>query len=139
MQMGKNVKNAKTIITIVIADNGLEYNVVIFMFQRLIEAVLREDLSEVILLLAHSDKKDVNEREEDDLIRTPLHISSSKGNVVLTLLLIWVRFYKCYSSGREINLEGIVAYMCIPVTKTNFEEIVTKIAMLCHRLLLLIL
>lgn len=93
MQMGKNVKNAKTIITIVIADNGLEYNVVIFMFQRLIEAVLREDLSEVILLLAHSDKKDVNEREEDDLIRTPLHISSSKGNVVLTLLLIWVRFY----------------------------------------------
>ena len=33
----------------------------------------------------------MNEREDDDLIRTPLHISSSKGNVVLTLLLIWVR------------------------------------------------
>ncbi|XP_046846323.1 arf-GAP with GTPase, ANK repeat and PH domain-containing protein 3-like isoform X2 [Xenia sp. Carnegie-2017] len=56
---------------------------------RLIEAVQKEDLSDVMLLLAHAEKKDVNEREDDDLIRTSLHISASKGNLVITLLLIW--------------------------------------------------
>ncbi len=70
----------------------VEHVVVNSLFQRLIEAVRKEDLGEVILLLAHSERKDVNEREDNDLIRTPLHISSSKGNVVLTLLLIWVGF-----------------------------------------------
>lgn len=60
--------------------------------QQLLEAVIREDLPQCILLLAHCSPEDLNTAYEDRESCTALHISCSLGNIVITQLLIWVRF-----------------------------------------------
>ncbi|XP_068716325.1 arf-GAP with GTPase, ANK repeat and PH domain-containing protein 1-like isoform X2 [Montipora foliosa] len=57
--------------------------------EQLLEAVMREDLPQCILLLAHCSPEDLNAVNEDRESRTPLQISCSLGNIVITQLLIW--------------------------------------------------
>jgi len=61
-----------------------------FSSQQLLEAVIREDLPQCILLLAHCSPEDLNTAYEDRESCTALHISCSLGNIVITQLLIWV-------------------------------------------------
>lgn len=55
----------------------------------LLRAVLDEDLPAVVLLLAHGSRAQVNQTYSESDPRTALHLSVSRGNVVLTQLLIW--------------------------------------------------
>ncbi|CAH3017430.1 unnamed protein product [Porites evermanni] len=57
--------------------------------EQLLEAVIREDLPQCILLLAHCTPEDLNTIYEDRESSTPLHLSCSLGNIVITQLLIW--------------------------------------------------
>lgn len=78
----------------VILSSILQYLIFFFFFflQQLLEAVIREDLPQCILLLAHCSPEDLNTAYEDRESCTALHISCSLGNIVITQLLIWVRF-----------------------------------------------
>lgn len=57
--------------------------------EQLLEAVMREDLPQCILLLAHCSPEDLNIANEDRQGCNALHISCSLGNIVITQLLIW--------------------------------------------------
>ncbi|XP_077994090.1 arf-GAP with GTPase, ANK repeat and PH domain-containing protein 1-like [Glandiceps talaboti] len=57
--------------------------------QQLLDAVTREDLRQVVLLLAHCTPDDVNTGYGDCDGRTSLHLSCALGNPVITQLLIW--------------------------------------------------
>ncbi|XP_055489522.1 LOW QUALITY PROTEIN: arf-GAP with GTPase, ANK repeat and PH domain-containing protein 3 [Leucoraja erinacea] len=57
--------------------------------QQLLRAVVEDDLRQVVLLLAHGTKEEVNETYGDGDGRTALHLSSAMANVVITQLLIW--------------------------------------------------
>ncbi|KAM6948956.1 arfGAP with GTPase domain, ankyrin repeat and PH domain 3 isoform 2-T2 [Aplochiton taeniatus] len=57
--------------------------------QQLLRAVVEDDLSLVVLLLAHGTKEEVNETYGDGDGRTALHLSCAMANVVITQLLIW--------------------------------------------------
>ena len=70
----------------------ISYFLLLFFLQQLLEAVIREDLPQCILLLAHCSPEDLNTAYEDRESCTALHISCSLGNIVITQLLIWVRF-----------------------------------------------
>lgn len=58
--------------------------------QQLMEAVIREDIRAVMLLLVHAQEDEVNYRYGDGDGRSALHLSCAMGNVVITQLLIWV-------------------------------------------------
>lgn len=62
-----------------------------FSLQQLHDAVSKEDLPLCILLLAHCCTKDVSAASDDADGFSPLHVSCSLGNIVITQLLIWVR------------------------------------------------
>ena len=51
---------------------------------------MREDLPQCILLLPRCSPEDLNAINEDRGSLTPLQISCSLGNIVITQLLIWV-------------------------------------------------
>ncbi|XP_068165119.1 arf-GAP with GTPase, ANK repeat and PH domain-containing protein 1 isoform X2 [Antennarius striatus] len=57
--------------------------------QQLLRATVEEDLRSVVLLLAHGGRQQVNETCGEGDGRNALHLSSRKGNVVITQLLIW--------------------------------------------------
>ncbi|XP_029192414.2 arf-GAP with GTPase, ANK repeat and PH domain-containing protein 1-like isoform X2 [Acropora millepora] len=57
--------------------------------EQLLEAVMREDLPQCILLLPRCSPEDLNAINEDRGSLTPLQISCSLGNIVITQLLIW--------------------------------------------------
>lgn len=57
--------------------------------EQLLEAVMREDLPQCILLLPRCSPEDLNAINEDRGSLTPLQISCSRGNIVITQLLIW--------------------------------------------------
>ncbi|XP_070536792.1 arf-GAP with GTPase, ANK repeat and PH domain-containing protein 1-like isoform X4 [Ptychodera flava] len=57
--------------------------------EQLLDAVTREDLRQIVLLLAHGTPEDVNTSYGDGDGRTALHLSCALGNVVITQLLIW--------------------------------------------------
>ncbi|TRY87743.1 hypothetical protein DNTS_010064 [Danionella cerebrum] len=57
--------------------------------QQLLRAVVEDDLTLVVQLLAHGSKDEVNETYGDGDGRTALHLSCAMANVVLTQLLIW--------------------------------------------------
>lgn len=58
--------------------------------QQLLRAVVEDDLRQLVMLLAHGSKEEVNETYGDGDGRTALHLSSAMANVVFTQLLIWV-------------------------------------------------
>lgn len=61
-----------------------------FVFQRIIEAVSKDDRRSCYPLLIHSTDNDINTRTSDNQKMTPLHISCKLGNSVLVQLLLWV-------------------------------------------------
>lgn len=65
-----------------------------FCLQQLIDALVREDIRNIILVLGHSHPEDINCPYSKDDGRTALHIAAALGNVVYVQLLLWV----CYSS-----------------------------------------
>uniref|UniRef100_A0A8C9RV20 Arf-GAP with GTPase, ANK repeat and PH domain-containing protein 1 n=1 Tax=Scleropages formosus TaxID=113540 RepID=A0A8C9RV20_SCLFO len=57
--------------------------------QQLLRATADEDLPNVVLLLAHGSRDQVNQTCGEGDGRTALHLACRKGNVVLAQLLIW--------------------------------------------------
>ena len=61
------------------------------LLQQLIDALVREDIRNIILVLGHSHSDDINSPYSKDDGRTALHIAAALGNVVFVQLLLWVR------------------------------------------------
>lgn len=67
-----------------------------FFFQNIFDAVSKENINDCYRLLISSSEKDVNVlmsfdvEGEDDVKMTSLHLSSFKGNIPITQLLLWV-------------------------------------------------
>eukprot|EP00106_Octopus_bimaculoides_P007544 XP_014774986.1 PREDICTED: arf-GAP with GTPase, ANK repeat and PH domain-containing protein 1-like [Octopus bimaculoides] len=57
--------------------------------QQLIDALVREDIRNIILLLGHARAEDINAPYSKDDGRTALHIAAALGNVVFVQLLLW--------------------------------------------------
>ena len=57
--------------------------------QQLIDALVREDIRNIILVLGHSHPDDINSPYSKDDGRTALHIAAALGNVVFVQLLLW--------------------------------------------------
>lgn len=57
--------------------------------QQLIDALVREDIRNIILVLGHSHSDDINAPYSKEDGRTALHIAAALGNVVFVQLLLW--------------------------------------------------
>ena len=58
--------------------------------QKLIDALVREDIRNIIIILGHATPEDINAPYGKDDGRTALHIAAALGNVVYVQLLLWV-------------------------------------------------
>ncbi|KAF6032912.1 AGAP1 [Bugula neritina] len=67
----------------------------------LIDAIARQEISQVILLLASSTPEDVNSAYSKSDRRTPLHIAAQQGNAIFLQLLLWYG-----ADVRKLDLEG---------------------------------
>lgn len=63
--------------------------------QQLIDALVREDIRNIVLILGHASAEDITAPYSKDDGRTALHIAAALGNVVFVQLLLWV-------SGRQL-------------------------------------
>ena len=54
------------------------------------EAVIKEDVRLVMLVLIHASQDDVNYHYGEGDGRSALHLSCAMGNVVIAQLLVWV-------------------------------------------------
>lgn len=54
-------------------------------------AVQAQDVSAVLLLLAHAQHGPLDASVEDPQLRSPLHLAAELAHVVITQLLLWVR------------------------------------------------
>ena len=59
-------------------------------FQQLIDALVREDIRNIVLILGHAQAEDITAPYSKDDGRTALHIAAALGNVVFVQLLLWV-------------------------------------------------
>ncbi|KAG8452555.1 hypothetical protein GDO86_004369 [Hymenochirus boettgeri] len=57
--------------------------------RQLFRAVQDKDLGNVLLLLAHSNKEQINGITGDKERRTALHVACEQGHIVITQLLVW--------------------------------------------------
>ncbi|KAK7492700.1 hypothetical protein BaRGS_00016005 [Batillaria attramentaria] len=57
--------------------------------QQLIDALVREDIRNIIIILGHATADDINAPYSKDDGRTALHIAAALGNVVYLQLLLW--------------------------------------------------
>ncbi|KAL8616474.1 hypothetical protein ACOMHN_041077 [Nucella lapillus] len=57
--------------------------------QQLIDALVREDIRNIIIILGHAAPDDINAPYGKDDGRTALHIAAALGNVVYVQLLLW--------------------------------------------------
>ncbi|KAK7092472.1 arf-GAP with GTPase, ANK repeat and PH domain-containing protein 1-like isoform X4 [Littorina saxatilis] len=57
--------------------------------QQLIDALVREDIRNIIIILGHAAPEDINAPYGKDDGRTALHIAAALGNVVYVQLLLW--------------------------------------------------
>ena len=58
--------------------------------QQLIDALVREDIRNIVLILGHANADDITAPYSKDDGRTALHIAAALGNVVFVQLLLWV-------------------------------------------------
>ncbi|KRZ40241.1 Centaurin-gamma-1A, partial [Trichinella pseudospiralis] len=59
--------------------------------QMLMDAICKQDLPAVFLILAHCTSRTINSTLSSRDLRTPLHLSCAVGNPIITQLLIWIR------------------------------------------------
>ncbi|XP_071103702.1 centaurin-gamma-1A-like isoform X8 [Haliotis cracherodii] len=57
--------------------------------QQLIDALVREDIRNIVIILGHGQPEDINAPYSKDDGRTALHIAAALGNVVFVQLLLW--------------------------------------------------
>ncbi|XP_041371662.1 centaurin-gamma-1A-like isoform X9 [Gigantopelta aegis] len=57
--------------------------------QQLIDALVREDIRNIIIILGHGQPDDINAPYSKDDGRTALHIAAALGNVVFVQMLLW--------------------------------------------------
>ncbi|XP_050406362.1 centaurin-gamma-1A isoform X16 [Patella vulgata] len=57
--------------------------------QQLIDALVREDIRNIVIILGHAVAEDINAPYSKDDGRTALHIAAALGNVVFVQLLLW--------------------------------------------------
>ncbi|KAL4228483.1 Arf-GAP with GTPase [Mactra antiquata] len=57
--------------------------------QQLIDALVREDIRNIVLILGHANPDDITAPYSKDDGRTALHIAAALGNVVFVQLLLW--------------------------------------------------
>ncbi|XP_060580342.1 arf-GAP with GTPase, ANK repeat and PH domain-containing protein 1-like isoform X3 [Ruditapes philippinarum] len=57
--------------------------------QQLIDALVREDIRNIVLILGHANAEDITAPYSKDDGRTALHIAAALGNVVFVQLLLW--------------------------------------------------
>ncbi|XP_052252898.1 arf-GAP with GTPase, ANK repeat and PH domain-containing protein 1-like isoform X3 [Dreissena polymorpha] len=57
--------------------------------QQLIDALVREDIRNIVLILGHASSEDITAPYSKDDGRTALHIAAALGNVVFVQLLLW--------------------------------------------------
>lgn len=57
--------------------------------QQLIDALVREDIRNIVLILGHAQAEDITAPYSKDDGRTALHIAAALGNVVFVQLLLW--------------------------------------------------
>jgi len=57
--------------------------------QQLIDALVREHICNIIIILGHAEPDDINAPYSKDDGRTALHIAAALGNVVFVQLLLW--------------------------------------------------
>ncbi|KRY51399.1 Centaurin-gamma-1A, partial [Trichinella britovi] len=58
--------------------------------QLLMDAICKQDLPAVFLILAHCTSRTINSTLSSRDLRTPLHLSCAVGNPIITQLLIWL-------------------------------------------------
>ncbi|KAK3757031.1 hypothetical protein RRG08_041807 [Elysia crispata] len=69
--------------------------------QQLIDALVREDIRNIIIILGHAEPEDINAPYSKDDGRTALHIAAALGNVVFVQLLLWYN-----ANVRVVDHEG---------------------------------
>lgn len=77
------------------------------LFQQLIDALVREDIRNIVIILGHAVPDDINAPYSKDDGRTALHIAAALGNVVYVQLLLWV------SKLFAISVEYFVMWLCL--------------------------
>ncbi|XP_041440370.1 arf-GAP with GTPase, ANK repeat and PH domain-containing protein 2 isoform X2 [Xenopus laevis] len=85
--------------------------------KQLFKAVQEKDLGNVLLLLAHSNKEQINGSTGDKDKRTALHVACELGEVVITQLLVW---YGIDVKSRDSNSHTAILY----AKKTHSQECV---------------
>ena len=60
--------------------------------QQLIDSIVRDDIRNVLILLAYASPEHVNAPYSKQDARTSLHIAAALGNFVYVQLLLWVSF-----------------------------------------------
>lgn len=84
------------------------------LFQQLIDALVREDIRNIVLILGHASADDITAPYSKDDGRTALHIAAALGNVVFVQLLLWVSRLLSFSNIFEIR---VVTYARKPASK----------------------
>ena len=79
----------------------------LFFLQQLIDALVREDIRNIVLILGHAQAEDITAPYSKDDGRTALHIAAALGNVVFVQLLLWVCIKTFYSSKTLLCLEKL--------------------------------
>uniref|UniRef100_A0A915HLG1 Uncharacterized protein n=1 Tax=Romanomermis culicivorax TaxID=13658 RepID=A0A915HLG1_ROMCU len=57
--------------------------------EKFVETICKKDLKQMLLLLAHCNKSQINATLSPTDLRTPLHVACAVGNAPMTQLLIW--------------------------------------------------
>ena len=79
-------------------------------FQQLIDALVREDIRSIILVLGHCMMDDINAPYSKDDGRTALHIAAALGNVVYVQMLLWVSRFVVAVKFQALNCIRISWY-----------------------------
>ena len=93
--------------------------------QQLIDALVREHICNIIIILGHAEPDDINAPYSKDDGRTALHIAAALGNVVFVQLLLWVGgTHECHYSlqtSTKVWIENLI--FRVPTRSGNGEKV----------------